>query len=242
MCTVTFCKVGNQVVLTSNRDEKMSRPLALFPQKIQLKNTTIFAPVDPLAGGTWFGVKENKTVIVLLNGAETKHIATPPYNRSRGVVLLEILDSENVIHAWNRVDLNEVEPFTLVVYYNNDLYQLRWNGSQKSLILLDVNQCHIWSSSTLYSPDIIAQRKEWFYQFLSSKIEFLTPQDLMFFHANTHVSDTNNGLIINREGGMLTKNITQCVIEPHLMDFTHADLIEKNQETLSISIRETLVA
>ena len=57
------------------------------------------------------------------------------------------------------VDLEEIEPFTLVLFQEGNLYQLRWNEIEKSTLNLDVNQKHIWSSSTLYPKEIRKNRE-----------------------------------------------------------------------------------
>jgi hypothetical protein len=49
---------------------------------------------------------------------------------------------------WNTIDLDRIEPFTIVLFQDQELFQLRWNGADKEAIKLDANEKHIWSSST----------------------------------------------------------------------------------------------
>ena len=68
MCTVSFISTGDQYVITSNRDEHISRPLALQPQEETIGSVKVLFPRDPKAGGTWFALNEKGAVAVLLNG------------------------------------------------------------------------------------------------------------------------------------------------------------------------------
>jgi hypothetical protein len=198
----------------------------------------VFCPVDPQHLGTWFAVNHLGNVFVLLNGADQKHTPNPPYKKSRGLILLEIADSSNCLDFWHDSDLNQIEPFTIVAYSNQRLFQLRWNGLKKNKIELDVEQPHIWSSATLYDPGTVNCRKELFTQFLKQQSSALLPSDLLNFHMNANKDDSQNGLIINRDNTMLTKNITQCVIEKSTFVLNHQDLILNKQTTLSDNIHE----
>jgi hypothetical protein len=44
----------------------------------------VIYPKDPKAGGTWYVVDENGTVLVLLNGAEEKHTIKLSYRKKPG--------------------------------------------------------------------------------------------------------------------------------------------------------------
>ena len=123
MCTVSFCKVNDQVIVTSNRDEHIQRASAIAPQKFTLNTTHAYYPVDPQANGTWFCVKQNGEIFVLLNGAEFKHIRAANYKKSRGLILLDLLDNSQPILEWERFNLDQIEPFTVVAYTENKLQQ-----------------------------------------------------------------------------------------------------------------------
>jgi uncharacterized protein with NRDE domain len=231
MCTVSFYNNKEQIIITSNRDESINRPLALPPTKITFNHSTIYCPVDPQHNGTWFAVNQNNSVFVLLNGAEKKHFHNPPYKKSRGLVLLEIADSINYLDKWHSIDLGQIENFTIVAFFKGKLAQLRWDGSKKSHLFLDENKSHIWSSSTLYDEHTIKKRKEWFDDFLVSKNNEVTSDDIIDFHINTKKEDTDNGLIIKRKNNKLTKNITQTILHPFHFYIQHWDLI-KNEKTI----------
>lgn len=225
MCTLTFYKDHQKVIFTSNRDEKLERAAAVSIEKKILSNQTIFYPEDPKHKGTWFVVSNSGNVLVLLNGAKNKHISSPPYRKSRGLILIEIADSEHVIQKWKQINLLNIEPFTIIVYFNHQLFQLIWDGNTKKRLQLNENQAHIWSSSTLYEKEIIIERKKWFKDWMFQIKKPLNSIDFYDFHTNTQKNDLTNGLIINRNNMMATKNITQCILENNAFQLIHNELI-----------------
>lgn len=236
MCTVSFAAVNGKVIITSNRDEKTYRPNAIEPQNYLVNNKKLIFPKDKKAGGTWYAVKENATVLVLLNGAEEKHQLKESYRKSRGLIVLDLISSESVMAEWQVIDLENIEPFTLVLFENEKLYQLRWDEVEKSGIELDTNQCHIWSSSTLYSKEIREKRANWFYTFLEAKPK-IDEEALFHFHRYTESENNEHGLVINRNETLKTLSITQTVVEKNKVEIRYADLIaERNFSNTFISL------
>ena len=237
MCTVTFYKSASKTIVTSNRDEHISRPAALFPILHHYQNKAVYFPQDPLAQGTWFAVDTSGRTFVLLNGADKKHHHQPPYKRSRGLILLDLLSADELIETWGQINLTSIEPFTLIVFTGDELHQLRWDEKEKSYLQLDTAIPHIWSSATLYEKAAIEKRKIWFNEFLESTTGTIDPDGLLNFHTSTEVKDKENGLIINRNQQLLTKNITQCVIEHDRFTLTHIDLLQNKQLQLTEIIK-----
>ncbi|AWG21327.1 hypothetical protein FFWV33_07185 [Flavobacterium faecale] len=235
MCTVSFVKTGDKVIITSNRDESVIRLSALYPAKYFLNNKTVLYPKDPKAGGTWYVVDEKGTVLVLLNGAQEKHVISPPYRKSRGLIVLDMIGSDSPIEYWGTLDLEAIEPFTLVLFQNEKLYQLRWNGTQKETTALDTNKSHIWASSTLYPAEVRQKRAQLFQEFLA-KNQKITAQDLYQFHRYTDPDNLENGLVIDRDGALKTLSITQTVIEASALHLSYYDLIKNEQAHSDFSI------
>lgn len=234
MCTVTFIATKDAFILTSNRDEQTVRA-AIAPQNYIFNNQNLYFPKDPQSGGTWFAVNKNGAVLVLLNGAEEKHPHNPPYQRSRGLVVLEMVSNINPIFFWNDIDLENVEPFTLILFQSEKLYQLRWNGTEKSQKNLNVDEKHIYSSSTLYSKTVREERAKWFYEFTALKT-VINQNDLLDFHQNTHASNCQNGLVINRLELLKTLSITQSIIKTNQIELVYKDLIHNKSYSDVIEI------
>ena len=223
MCTVSFVCTNDAIIITSNRDEKVIRP-AIPPKNYTLNGKHIVYPKDSKAGGTWYVVDENGTVLVLLNGADEKHEPQLPYQKSRGLIVLEMISSASPKLFWDEIDLEKIEPFTLVLFQEKQLFQLRWNGVEKSTVLLENDKNYVWSSSTLYSKDIREQRSSWFCAFLDSNPE-ITEAKMLHFHRYTEADNNEHGLVINRNNELKTLSITQTVIKKNKVMIHHLDLI-----------------
>jgi uncharacterized protein with NRDE domain len=236
MCTVSFIVSNGKTIITSNRDEKVIRPSAIEPKNYFINNKKIIFPKDSKAGGTWFAVDEIGTILVLLNGANEKHQVQLPYRKSRGLIVLDVISSLSPKDFWKEIDLENIEPFTLVLFQNNELFQLRWNGFDKETTQLDTNKNHIWSSSTLYPKTIRENRSDWFYNFLDSNPE-ISDTKMLHFHRYTEEENQENGLVINRNDELKTLSITQSVTEKNKVTILHSDLVSnKDFETSFIII------
>ena len=232
MCTVSFVYANNSFLLTSNRDEKITRPSAIEPKIYQIDTKKIIYPKDAKAGGTWFVVDEFGNAIILLNGGKTKHIVKDNYRLSRGVIVLDLMTSNAIVSTWKSIDLTDIEPFTLLVLENKQPFQLQWSGEEKFTDKLEVKQTYIWSSSTLYAPDIQQQRAEWFREYMNENKE-ISAEKMKVFHKNTEPKDKKNGLIINRDNVYKTLSVTQTVISEDSILVNHSDLIQNEEYSIS---------
>ena len=227
MCTVSFIPSQDTIIITSNRDEHVDRLKAIAPKNYSINNISITYPKDPKGNGTWFAYNEFGSTVVLLNGADKKHIPKGTYKKSRGLIVLDIIASKQPLSTWENINLENIEPFTLVLFYENKLYQLRWNETIKSNLPLDATQHYIWSSATLYTSEIRNQRQQWFENFIKTT-PHIQPQDAIHFHTKTQSENLENGLLIQRKNGVQTKSITQLVVTKHQQTMSHFDLGENN--------------
>jgi uncharacterized protein with NRDE domain len=235
MCTVSFVNSNGKYIITSNRDEKVLRSNALAPKNYLINNKKILFPKDAQAGGTWYAANDKGDIAVLLNGAKEKHNLKPSYRKSRGLIVLDLISATSIVAAWQLIDLEGIEPFTLVVFESKKLYQLQWNELEKEKLTLDTSISHIWSSSTLYSKEIREERASWFTQFMTQKL-ITNEEDLFDFHSNTEEHDSENGLVINRNGILKTVSISQTVIDRNKISFHYHDLTtdQKNTNTFTV--------
>ena len=131
MCTVTFIPMNNKIFITHNRDEKSSRSKAIPPKQYTLNGYTLLFPRDSTAGGSWIASNKNGGAAVLLNGAFEKHQHQPPYRKSRGLAFLDIIAANDLYLSYQQTDLTGIEPFTVILWANNKLYECRWNGTKE---------------------------------------------------------------------------------------------------------------
>jgi hypothetical protein len=207
MCTVTYIPVKDGFYLASNRDEQLSRPAALEPGIYKGNTGALLFPKDTGAGGTWFAAHEKGHVAVLLNGAWRQHTPMAHYRRSRGLVLLDIVDQQDPLRAFHAAGLEGIEPFTLILAEEGRLHECRWDGATRSHTPQDPAHPHIWSSVTLYTPDVIRRREEWFDAWLKQH-PHPTADDIFRFHCFRVEGDPGNSILMERAGRIHTVSIT----------------------------------
>ena len=152
MCSVSFVPLEDGFILTSNRDEKIGR-LTYEPQLYFENNALLLYPKDANAGGTWIVAKENNTCIVLLNGAFENHQKKAQYRKSRGLILKEIITAEDPFFHFSKMNLKDIEPFTLIIFFKATLTDVKWDGVRKHILPKSTTQPHFWSSATLYNQE-----------------------------------------------------------------------------------------
>ena len=208
---------------------------AVEPRNHLINDKIVVYPKDPQAGGTWYAIDEHANVLVLLNGAAEKHVWNPPYRKSRGLIVLDIISALSPSQMWNDIDLDDIEPFTVVLFEAAKLYQLRWNGLEKQAVMLDPNSNHIWSSTTLYPKEIREKREKWFANFMRFNQQ-PSGKDMYHFHHYTESGDTENGLVINRNNFLKTLSITQTIIHDNKVKMNYHDLTERKDYVHSFVI------
>lgn len=247
MCTVSFLPLNKKgFILTSSRDEKIVRPTS-SPITQNIAGNNVFFPKDLEKGGTWIASGENGRVCCLLNGALEKHKKKPSYEKSRGKILLEAFEHENVDDFIRLSQLEEVEPFTLIAIENYKkrirMQEFRWDGSKKHINNKDICQPHIWSSSTLYEKKIRKQREQWFLAWISEQGEGEYDKlNALKFHTSRHGEDPAHDIMMERQGGLQTVSITQVVLADESFEMYYHDLIKNNTASLSIGIKSIIHA
>ena len=239
MCTVTFIPSGDKIFLTSNRDEKTRRSPALPPAFYPMRTGNILFPRDLDGGGTWFAIHENGNAVVFLNGAWSAHIPNPPYRKSRGLVLLDLIEEENPGTKFLSADFTSIEPFSAVIWQSGQLAEGRWDGKEKSFRHLAVSQPHIWSSVTLYPKEIALKREKWFAGWLQDNIA-PSWQDIIDFHLFTGDGDKRNDLLMNRGEGAFTVSITSLEYGAQTARIKYLDFIKGKTSMVESGISNTM--
>jgi Transport and Golgi organisation 2 len=205
MCTVVFVPGDQKNVLASLRDENPGRAKALAPLIDSRNDVSFLSPKDPAAGGTWIGINQWGDCIVLLNGGFENHSRQKSYRKSRGLIVTELLTAAMPVVEWSLMDLDNIEPFTLIVWSEKNLFQLVWDGAEKHRLRLDATQPHIWSSATLYTSTARADREEFFQNWIAMNPPVTKLSLLNFFKS---FQNTENGFLINRNAKMKTLSYT----------------------------------
>lgn len=240
MCTVTFIPARGHCFITSSRDENAARAKALEPAVYERDGMKLLYPKDAAANGSWIALNENGAAAVLLNGAFVKHAPTKAYRKSRGLIFLDIIAQQQPEQYFAQIDLDNIEPFTLVLFRNGCLYEGRWDGSKKYYKQLDENQQYIWSSATLYSPAIISSRRNWFTQWLT-ETDSPTQKDIFDFHCFAGDGDITNSVLMNRGGKMLTVSITGIELNSDKGSMHYFDVMRKESAYSTMEFEQVLI-
>jgi hypothetical protein len=200
MCTVTFIPLGaKNFVLTSNRDVSYKRAAASSPQIHFEHGVELLYPRDEEAGGTWIGSSYGSRLLCLLNGGFENHVRNLPYRKSRGLIVTELLAEKDLSSGLKSIDLDRIEPFTLVTVEWRDeleLGQFVWDGRNKHRKMLKTKP-QIWSSSTLFDTNMRILREQWFETFLNQKD--LSPESILQWHKTAGQGDDNVGVVLKRK-------------------------------------------
>ena len=149
------------------------------------------------------------------------------------------MEADEPLSFFRSLDLHNIEPFTIVIYQLTSLQELRWDGSNRYEKSLDITGNYIWSSSTLYTDEVIAKRENMFARFIHSP-DVITAATIHDFHASNN-GDAENGFVISRETGMKTFSITQAVVQNETLNFLHADLLQQKRYTETIHINKAAI-
>jgi uncharacterized protein with NRDE domain len=236
MCTVSFIPVNNTFFLTSNRDEKIIRKDALAPAVHCINGSNLLFPKDAAAGGSWISLHQNGNAAVLLNGAFKKHISQLPYRLSRGIIFLDIIATAKPVQTFLKINLLNIEPFTIIIIENRCLYECRWDGQEKYCVQLKNNYPRIWSSATLYDEVTVKKRERWFTNWLNEN-PYPTQQDILQFHQFTGEGDMHNDLRMNRGGKMLTVSVTGIELNDNHGKMHYTDLKNGNTSLQQFSFK-----
>jgi hypothetical protein len=238
MCTVAFLPYKNKYYFASLRDESPMRKLALHPAIYNTNGVDIMSPLDGFAGGTWVGTNYFGNIIVLLNGGFENHFRAKGYRLSRGLIVKALLLEEAPVSAWQQIDLLGVEPFTLIVWQQQQLVELVWDGEQKYCQQLAITTPNIWSSSTLYNSGAKQQRKAAFHQWWATQPNVTKHSILDFFRS---LIDERDGFLINRGPTMKTLSYTLLVQDNNATTCYYHDFSNSNDSTEQLLIKQLSV-
>jgi Transport and Golgi organisation 2 len=238
MCTVTFIPAPDGIFLVSNRDEKYFRGDALPPDAYEFHTGKIVFPKDADKGGTWIAMHEQGKAVVFLNGGREAHRPEPPYRKSRGLVLLDLINADSSHEAFEQMDFSSIEPFTAVVWETGRLFELIWDGEEKHITEKDNSTPHIWSSVTLYEETTRSKRRRWFDDWLER-----TPDpgmaDILHFHQFSGEGDAHNDLMMNRDGEVFTVSITGMHLTTSIGQMEYLDVKNKKRSVSELRFRQS---
>ena len=208
MCTVTWVRQSDDLVLLMNRDELWSRGPADPPRRLDCDGLPVIAPIDFDAGGTWISANAAGLVLCLLNRYPE---AEPGWRRpdedvsertparlSRGRLVVRLAGAHScgdVADELVRVELRRYAPFTLVAIDPlSDPLVHAWDGFR-----LEVDRAHPpIVSSSFDSEAVLAARRETYRKMVGSGP---TPVELRDYHRSHDPERGPYSVCVHRDDG-----------------------------------------
>ena len=227
MCTLTYIpKKDGGFYMTHNRDEAVYRNDKNEPKKFIINDLAVVSPIDTESGGTWISLANNGTIACLLNGGFEKHKRELPYRHSRGVIIFDFFNYHGLHDFMVNYDLSNIEPFTMVIYHNEELFEVVWDGEQKHLKKLDKTIPHIYSSTTLYNEEMKEERENWFKSWIS-EVKSPNLTDILHFHKTAGAGNSDYGLVMQRGDILRTVSIAGIERSEKELNLIYENLVDK---------------
>ncbi len=211
MCIASYVKTSTGFIYTFTRDEDPNRA---FSNPTWLE-TNVFAPKDELAGGTWIGYNRHH-IYSLQNGGSVKHVRQLPYDKSRGLLLLSILQTDSLNTLKFAIE-EHIEPFTInsIDTMNGQLTSIIYDGNNQLDVKSIDKVSFIKLSTTLYSKEHSEMIADRFYQ---SNLN--TEDDIFSFHYDHRVGNYLNPIV-----KPASSSITQFVAKNGQISFKFQHLL-----------------
>lgn len=132
MCTVTVIPTPSGPRVVHSRDEQRTRAAAgdPVPRALPSGRRAVW-PVDPDAGGTWIGLRDDGFTLAILNRNIPPNGRRAPL-RSRGLIIPALIDSgdaERAMQTLRTHELADTAPFRLLAVDPNGLSRVAtWDG------------------------------------------------------------------------------------------------------------------
>ena len=182
-------------------------------------------PKDPKGGGTWIASNNTGKTVCLFNGAFKAHTPKYPYRHSRGLIVLDFFKFPDAISFSREYDLENIEPFTLVIIDNRTLSEFKWDGVNTYLLNHEFTNPRIWSSVTLYNSKIIKLRENWFNEYIETNQSAKQP-DPINFHLKAGDGRKETDVLMERKAFSLrTVSITSVRVINNKTKMEYLDLI-----------------
>lgn len=217
MCSVSWLITDAGYEIFFNRDEQKTRTKALPPRELQLGQTKVLMPIDPVGQGSWISTNELGMSLCLLNNYQGCN--PNPVVLSRGLLLKSLAKYESieqVCDAFAKLNLPQFAPFTLLAFdlsireHSKSVIALEWNGIEAKAHPTD---------SPLFSSGVDLTRVVEYRQCAFERLVGGTPtrDSLLAFHRHHHPELRHLSVCMHRE-------------DAESVSFTHVMVSAQSQE------------
>lgn len=227
MCTLTYLLTPSGYELFFNRDEQRTRASALFPS-FNATHKAIY-PVDPQGNGTWLAVNHQGTSLALLNYYHASHSAATEKTRSRGQLILALIEQQHdALTLLNTMDLTVYQPFQLCIFpknlslNTNNVISVKWNGEELITEQITKTEQLPITSSSVDFPTVQAKRQQRFREITQHAI---SRKSLEKYHYSQE-DEGKNAVNMSRKDAM-SVSISHLIIGEDIQYDYHDNVLNK---------------
>lgn len=232
MCTVTYIPYKENIFITSNRDESPDRRSKGLTSRHDAGQHVIHYPLDAESNGSWIAMTDTGRSVCLLNGGFAPFIPDSSYRMSRGQVVIDAAAADDISHFTEHYNFEGIAPFTLLLYEKDRFLQIVWDGFKRHIEELSPAEPQLWSSVTLYPPEVRAWRKQLFEEWIIDRKSF-DRDSIMAFHC-LKKGDAVNDFVMNRQDMVKTLSVTSIQLQKDKGSLLHLDLERNLREEVLI--------
>ena len=213
MCTVSVIALPDEVLrLAFNRDELLTRPPALPPQRVRFRSREAVMPIDPQSNGTWIAASDAGLLFALLNVTRGWPPRSTDHSRSRGEIIPWLLHHDTVVRAVSSFDSfspTSFAPFDLLVLDHSGGAEVLWDGSRIIRRELSIDFLPLMLTSSGLGDELVdSPRRALFHQMITLGECTAASQDE--FHRHRWIDRPYLSVCMNRSDA---RTVSRTVIE-----------------------------
>jgi hypothetical protein len=228
-------------MLLCNRDERRTRKPGMGPRIGSVRGVSFIAPIDGDHGGSWIGVNQFGLTLCLLNRYVDSYSEPDRSYTSRGLLLVELLDSEQAQQVGNRfgeIQLDRFQPFTLLAL-SSDARQISIDWTGQECEIRSTSEAFIPITSTSLRESAIAVTRRDVFEALKSEAREVSAEMLCQFH-RSHVPERGAYSVCMHREDAATVSMSKVTVSRDAVEFVYhptSPCIEAPAETVVIERR-----
>lgn len=216
MCTVTWRALPEGFEIFFNRDERKTRAPEQAPRIEERAGVRFLAPRDGAAGGSWLGANDRGLGVALLNRYVPDTGPARVELRSRGLLLIDLLDALQPAEVGERLaetDLERYQPFSLLALDPSGRARIfEWTGYKLEEAAEPEAQAPL-ASSSFDQRQARVQRKQLYGDMLAAAGGEASDVMLAAFH-HSHAGGPGPFSVCMHRDDAETRSYTRLIVRP----------------------------